>query len=264
MDKETSSQPSLKPHMFSALVVLAAVAVTINWLLMTPGDCTVKGMAIGASVCHQIPSHSFHLDEMQFPICARCSGLYLGSLVGIGYYLTQGRRAAPPRRSFIALLLLLTIAWGGDGVNSLVSDFLKRPFLYSTNNLTRLVTGFGMGLTLSTALVTLFNMTVWQNPEKKALLHNPWQLAAYTGLSGISGYVLLNGNTLIFKGLAAFSVLTVVLVISALYTIFWVIALRKENNFTRLKDLAFFFMAGFASAMAQITLLVWLRTALLG
>ena len=42
----------------------------------------------------------------------------------------------------------------------------------TTNNITRLVTGFGMGLGLSTALMTLFNLTIWQGIQKEALLRS--------------------------------------------------------------------------------------------
>jgi uncharacterized membrane protein len=36
----------------------------------------------GALVCHQRPERSFHGRDAQFPVCARCTGLYVGALVG--------------------------------------------------------------------------------------------------------------------------------------------------------------------------------------
>lgn len=35
--------------------------------------------AIGSLVCHQLPERSFHLWAAQLPVCARCTGLYLGA-----------------------------------------------------------------------------------------------------------------------------------------------------------------------------------------
>jgi uncharacterized membrane protein len=35
--------------------------------------------AIGAVVCHQLPERSFHLWGSQLPVCARCTGIYLGA-----------------------------------------------------------------------------------------------------------------------------------------------------------------------------------------
>jgi uncharacterized membrane protein len=34
---------------------------------------------IGSVVCHQLPARSFHLAATPLPVCARCSGIYLGA-----------------------------------------------------------------------------------------------------------------------------------------------------------------------------------------
>jgi len=245
----------IKAIILPALVLLAAVGITLNWLHLTPEGLYEKGMAIGASVCHQLPTHSFIREGIQFPICARCSGLYLGCFISLLYYFIQGRRSGLPKRGFLILLLVFASAWAGDGVNSLLSDILSRPFLYTTSNYTRLVSGFGMGLVLFTVLMTLFNLTIWKNTEKTALLRNFWQIGAYTVLTICTGYLLINGSLETFQALAYISVLTVVVIITCLYTIFWVIILRKENTFERISTLFIYLAAGFASAMLQIILL---------
>jgi len=57
----------------------------------------------GAVVCHQLPERSFAWAGQQWPVCARCSGIYLGVLVGlVAWLLVRGRwRARPgdPRRT---------------------------------------------------------------------------------------------------------------------------------------------------------------------
>jgi uncharacterized membrane protein len=35
--------------------------------------------AIGHVVCHQLPVRSFHLWTMTLPVCARCTGIYVGT-----------------------------------------------------------------------------------------------------------------------------------------------------------------------------------------
>ncbi|MCL2434029.1 MAG: DUF2085 domain-containing protein [Clostridia bacterium] len=35
------------------------------------------------SGCHQMPERSFHIRGYQFPVCARCTGLFMGQLAGI-------------------------------------------------------------------------------------------------------------------------------------------------------------------------------------
>jgi uncharacterized membrane protein len=37
--------------------------------------------AIGGAVCHQLEPRSFHLWGRQMPVCARCTGIYLGAAV---------------------------------------------------------------------------------------------------------------------------------------------------------------------------------------
>ena len=37
----------------------------------------------GSLVCHQLPERSFHISGVQFPVCARCTGLYLGAAAGM-------------------------------------------------------------------------------------------------------------------------------------------------------------------------------------
>src|SRR4249919_1949081 len=39
--------------------------------------------AAGGLICHQRPERSFFLDGHQFPVCARCTGLYLSGAIGI-------------------------------------------------------------------------------------------------------------------------------------------------------------------------------------
>jgi len=37
----------------------------------------------GSIVCHQRPERSFHLWAAQLPVCARCTGIYLGAVLGL-------------------------------------------------------------------------------------------------------------------------------------------------------------------------------------
>ena len=37
--------------------------------------------SVGSVVCHQLPARSFELWSTQMPVCARCTGIYLGAAV---------------------------------------------------------------------------------------------------------------------------------------------------------------------------------------
>jgi uncharacterized membrane protein len=248
----------------TGFLILIAGVIIANWFFHTPHGLYEKAFAVGSSVCHQIPSHSYETSGIQFPLCARCSGLYLGSFIGLAYYFTQGKRKAFPKKGFIILLIFLFFIWAADGVNSFLTDFLNKTLLYETTNITRLVTGFGMGLVMSTALLTLFNLTVWQDGVNQPLLRRPIQVAAYATASTLGAWILLSANANFFRLFAYISIGTVLVIITLLYALFWIILLKKENSFTKWRSLGLFLTAGFASAMLQITLLTMLRQWIIG
>src|SRR5690554_6142080 len=60
--------------------------------------------AANGSVCHQRPERSFHTGESQWPVCARCSGLYLAAPLGaLLAFVTAGGLSR--RRSVITLTM---------------------------------------------------------------------------------------------------------------------------------------------------------------
>jgi uncharacterized membrane protein len=83
--------------------------------------------AAGSLICHQRPERSFFWGEHQFPVCARCTGLYLSAALGVIAWIaikTTGgwRRCAIDLRTarawFIAAAMptLLSLASGMLGV----------------------------------------------------------------------------------------------------------------------------------------------------
>ena len=90
----------------------------------------------GALICHQQPARSFHLDGAQYPVCARCMGLYVGAVLGVlGWCVIAGVKSAPSargrrivandwlRRALVVVamptLVSVALAWMGvwDGTN---------------------------------------------------------------------------------------------------------------------------------------------------
>jgi hypothetical protein len=69
--------------------------------------------AVGAFLCHQQAPRSFHLWDVQLPVCARCAGLYAGAPAGLLLALLLlpvpgggGRRIAPGRIRDLRRLLI--------------------------------------------------------------------------------------------------------------------------------------------------------------
>jgi len=187
----------------------------------------------------------------------------LGSFIGIVYAFLSGKKIGVPKTKFIVFLAFLFLLWAGDGLNSLISDFQNKPFLYQTSNLSRLVTGYGMGLVMSTALVTLFNLTIWITGKNTPILENVFQIIGYGILCAMSSLLILISGPVVFQVTAYVTILTVLFIISLLYSIFWIILLRKENQFTNWKGIAVYIIAGYSTAIGQILLMIALRNRIL-
>jgi uncharacterized membrane protein len=100
--------------------------------------------AIGSVVCHQRPERSFALWGLQLPVCARCTGIYVGAAcVAFGYW----RRQARPRRLSPMALLLLAAT---PTLVTLVVEWLTSA---APPNLVRAVAGVPLGIAVQLVLL---------------------------------------------------------------------------------------------------------------
>jgi uncharacterized membrane protein len=73
-------------------------------------------------VCHQLPERSFHSEGAQWPVCARCAGLYLAA--PLGALLFRKRRIRMGHRTPALVFVLaavptaLTLAWEWAGLGT--------------------------------------------------------------------------------------------------------------------------------------------------
>jgi len=89
----------------------------------------------GSRVCHQRPDRSFQTAGVQWPVCARCSGLYLGaaagSLLTLGVLAGRRRERQPARWLIGASLptaLTIAVEWSGVApVSNLVRSVAALP-----------------------------------------------------------------------------------------------------------------------------------------
>jgi uncharacterized membrane protein len=61
--------------------------------------------AIGHVVCHQLPARSFHLWMTSLPVCARCTGIYVGAAVSAIALLRVRVRETNPRAVLLVAVL---------------------------------------------------------------------------------------------------------------------------------------------------------------
>lgn len=89
-------------------------------------------------LCHRLPERSFHYKNHQFPVCARCTGFYVGLAVFLiyNYFFTVTYTL---NLLIIAAILLIPVS---------VDGFTQLFGWRESNNTLRFVTGFigGIGL----------------------------------------------------------------------------------------------------------------------
>ena len=254
--------PLATPHVTNrtrilrALLIGISLALLVGWLSSTPPGALGKADAIGYAVCHRIEVRSFHLGDRPLPLCARCTGMYLGTLLAVGTFLGLGRRRAGsfPAWPYLALLGLFAAAWAIDGVNSYLSLFPRLPHLYEPNNVLRMLTGTLLGLGMGTLVYTGFNQTVWRTWDQEAPIRRPGDLLWLLGLSILLIAVVLTENPLVLYPLALLSGLGVLGLLTTVYTMILLLLFGRDNRADGWKDLRWPLLAGFVLALAQIAL----------
>lgn len=99
------------------------------------------------SGCHQMPERSFFYHGKQFPVCARCTGVFFGFLAAV--FLLLFHRILPTK--FAAFLLaLMGVDWGLQALN-----------IKESTNCRRAVTGFAGGLGLYSLYFRVFYMILF-------------------------------------------------------------------------------------------------------
>ena len=91
-------------------------------------------------ICHRIPDRTFKFKNHYFPICARCTGIYISAL---SYYLIAAFVPIVYNVELIILGILLIVPTAIDGISQL---FNKRESNNNLRFLTGLLTGIGLAI----------------------------------------------------------------------------------------------------------------------
>jgi uncharacterized membrane protein len=247
-----------------SLLILAAALTLIGWLWFTPPGILGKADAVGYAVCHRIAVRSFFFGDRQFPICARCSGMYLGAFVGMLYYARERKSAGMPTLKMSVVLVAFLAFFGIDGINSYLHFFPQLPSLYQPENWLRLLTGTGVGLGIASILIPIVRQTLWSQWDAHPALSSWRQLAELILLGGIVDVALLSENPLILFPLALVSTATILIILTLVYTLLWIMITKRENAFHSWKEAWLPVVAGFTTALLQIAVMDAARYALTG
>ena len=115
-----------------SVVLVVGIALWSVGLFLAPAAL----FPIGAVVCHQRPERSFFFHGQQLPVCARCTGLYLGALI-----------AAPLAAAFAASLASerARIVLAAAALPTLVTWTLEFAGIVPFSNLSRFVAALPLG-----------------------------------------------------------------------------------------------------------------------
>ncbi len=249
------------------LLVISALGILVLWLWYTPAGLLGKADAVGYAVCHRIDTRSFHLGDRQIPVCARCSGQYLGAMLSLGYmFLRRPKRTGLPGWPVLGILIFFALTYALDGFNSYLHLLPKftRFYLYEPTNPLRLLTGTGLGLGMGVMLFPAFNQTVWKDQDPRPVLAGFWELALLIGLALLVDLLVLSENPLILYPLALVSAAGVVVLLTMVYTMVLVMVFKQENRGAVWGDLVTPLLAGFIIGLTQIAVLDLMRFLLTG
>jgi len=261
-----SPLPAAYPRLLSAALVATTALIALSWLAATPPGVLGKAGAVGYAVCHRIAARSFHLHDEPLPLCARCTGIYLGVMVGIAFYAARGRLRTARLPALRYLLPLLAVAGliAIDGINSYLSLFDFYTPIYAPHNTLRLFTGLYAGAAMITIVLPVFSGTVWRAPASGAPLMGWRDLAALLGAVTLAGLLVLTQQTALLWVAGLASALGVLVMFGIIGAVLFVSLARREGMARRWRDLALPAVVGLGFALALIGAIDALRYALTG
>ena len=240
-------------------LVAALAALAIVFFTHTPPGFWNKLMAVGSAVCHQDSTHSFLVNGQQMPLCARCTGMYLGALLSLVFHFRQGKLGSLPPRKVLIPLGLLFLAFALDGLNSSAASLGLGWKLYETTNLARLITGTGAGIVIGAVLAPIFNQTAWADWVRKSSLPDSKALLVLLAAAAMIILVVYAGPQVLRYPAAVLSVLGVLVVLGLAYTTLALIILKRENIANSWRDLLLPLLVGMLTAFLQISFFAFLR-----
>ncbi len=252
------------------IFIITALLLSI-WWIVTPSGILGKADAIGYAFCHRIDLRSFHLGDRQLPFCVRCTGQYLGAVLGLLFQVIIARHHAGfPSRRVLVLLGLLILGYGVDGLNStlylppLLRVFPHLPHLYEPSNTLRLISGSGMGLVIAALIYPAFVGSALEHPGKQPALSGLSSLVGLIAITLLADWLILKGSLYVLFIAALTSAGGVILLLCMAYAIILLRLAKRENTYSRLSQIGLPLVIGFLIAMSQIALFDLVRFIITG
>lgn len=246
-------------------LLLSGLFALALFTALPPYNLMGKANFVASGVCHRLPEHSLFFDGEQSPLCARCTGTYLGLLLATALLILRGKLKSglfPPLKVSLTLATFVAL-WGVDGFNSFWDFWKGSPLLYAPSNGLRLVTGLLYGLSWGGWFIPFFNSITFKNPTPRRSLENFWELALLVTVGMGSVALIETKSPFLLYPLTFLSFVGPLLLLGAINAMLLKLALNlypegieKGGEFLPL------FSAGISASLVEITVLNLVRAAL--
>ncbi|MEI2689209.1 MAG: DUF2085 domain-containing protein [Anaerolineae bacterium] len=236
------------------LLLAGGLAVIAAIWFIAPGGLLDKADHVGYAVCHQIPIRTPFFGGRPLPLCARCSGQFLGALAGLMLLIALGRGKAAqlPPWPVIVVLLGFMAAWALDGLNSYLTLFPGAPHLYQPHNILRTTTGAMQGVALISLVLPFFNVTLWARPSPRPTINSLREMTLLLGLIALITAAVGSQWVPLLYPLALLSVAGTLLMLTMVMAMLLTLALRRDGRAQGWRDALPLLVAGLALALILV------------
>ena len=245
----------------TVVLVGVAISIIIIAILLPPATLLGKADVVGYGICHRLPERSFFLNGRQLPLCARCTGTFLGAIVGLVAMLLLGRRRASRLPAVPSLLILVFFIgfWAFDGLNSYMTFFPGAPNLYEPQNWLRLTTGMLNGLALIIIVFPIFSYTLWRDTTRDRVIKSVWELLAILPVLALLIWIIQAEISHLLYPLAFLSSLGVLMMLTLINSMIATVVLGREGQARTWPQALVPLLIGAALAILQLSAMVLLR-----
>ncbi len=259
--KSSEKRIAVNRHLMTRVVIIISLVIIAAFLASPPWSILDKADLVGYAICHRLPERSFHLGGRQLPLCARCSGTFLGALLGLATLWLRGRRRAgalPPTGVLIILAGFIALM-GIDGLNSYMTLFPNAPHLYEPSNILRLTTGTLNGLAQSAIVYPIFSFTLWREAGPQRSIQGFRELAILLALDALLVLIIQAQIDFLLYPLAILSVLGVLIMLTLINTMIVLIIIRRESMATTWHEALIPLLLGLVATSFEIGIMDLMR-----
>jgi uncharacterized membrane protein len=234
---------------------LLGLLVVLAYVAAPPWTLYGKAHLIGYAICHQIPDRTFVVGGRHLPLCARCTGTYLGIAIGLGtaLLLRRGRAGELLSTPLLVLMGAFILTMAVDGLNSYLVLLGRAPLLYEPRNWLRTATGILNGIALSLIVLPVFNYTLWKDPQPVRPLKHAWNLLPMLAFGALVIALLQAGPAWMFYPMTLLSAGGVLGMLTLVNTMILLILARQDSQATHWKQAVLPLLGGLTVTLIELT-----------